>query len=374
VTVSHPVHRNTRDAILQKRDVYLSQIAIDTKRESIQRLEAVEAQEEAALEAKETELQAFRDEFSGFLIRDGKQTMETRRAAEAKSRRRVEVLAEIKRVSSEISALRSDIAHHTEMLKECTAYRILLEDLTPPEWRRDHPPPALYFTDPRQLITILMSLEEENLFLKQHCQDAEDALERARAQFNEFMEPRDAHIDVSVARRADEQARLQRLQVKTEQYRVDGEFRHGNELGDAELAELQSAITEFHGVLGFDSASRNDTPTMLRRIEGMLEVMSHRLSQLDAKLMKEKTQERELQRRNQERGEKNVRDKKEQEEKMQKAIQLAMMPIKKRTGRPLVERMVPRKGDSREKREEALRQQMAQEAADADLFYGAIWD
>jgi phage shock protein A len=167
---------------------------------------------------------------------------------------------------------------------------------------------------------------------------------------------------------------LSEMEARNEHYRVSGEFRHGNELGEAELSELQHAIMEFHTVLGFDAASSNDTTTMLARIESKMEEMTYKLSRVDPKLLKELAQLKELERRNQERTEKNLRDKKEQEEKTQKAIQLAMMPIKRRTGRPLIERTIPRREDSRDKREEALRRKLAQEAADADLLYGAIWD
>lgn len=98
------------------------------------------------------------------------------------------------------------------------------------------------------------------------------------------------------------------------------------------------------------------------------------VAKTDPALLKELAQKKETERRNQERTEKNIRDKQEQEEKLVKSLQLAMMPVKKRTGRPLVQRTVPRKEQTREKREEELRQRLAQEAADEDLLYGAIWD
>jgi hypothetical protein len=164
------------------------------------------------------------------------------------------------------------------------------------------------------------------------------------------------------------------MEAKTELYRVTGEFRHGNEFSESELAELQAAVMEFHASLGFDVASSGDTPTMLARIENKMEEVTHLLSLVEPKLLKELAQWKELERREQERTEKNLREKREQEEKTQRAIQLAMMPIKRRTGRPLVERVLPKISESRERREEAFRQKLAQEAADADLLYGAIWD
>jgi hypothetical protein len=42
--------------------------------------------------------------------------------------------------------------------------------------------------------------------------------------------------------------------------------------------------------------------------------------------------------------------------------------------RPLLERMVPKTGDTGEHKEEALRRKQEREEADRDLLYGPIWD
>jgi hypothetical protein len=300
--------------------------------------------------------------------------MQARQAAEVKSKQRIDVSMQIKQISSQISALRNEIAHHDEKLQECEDYRKFLELLTPKDWRKEHPLPELYFTSPEQLLTIMVSLEEHNMFLIRHCQEAEEVFERYRGRFNDLLESRDVSITDMTDRRKSKQRELSEMESRTEQYKVTGEFRHGNELSEAELGELQAAVTDFHASLGFDVASSNDTPTMLARIENKMEGVTHQLSLVDPKLLKELAQWKERERREQERTEKNLREKREQEEKTQKAIQLAMMPIKRRTGRPLGERILPKMGESREKREEALRQKLAQQAADADLLYGAIWD
>jgi hypothetical protein len=113
---------------------------------------------------------------------------------------------------------------------------------------------------------------------------------------------------------------------------------------------------------------------MLTRIENTMEELTIKLGRLEKRVLTEKAMEKEDERREQERKDKIEGAKRDQEEKTQRALQLAMMPIKKRTGRPLNERMVPKKGDSREKKEEALRRKQAREEADRDLLYGAIWD
>jgi hypothetical protein len=51
------------DFIDQKRDIFLAQLAIDTKREELQRLERLKREEQDRLDAQEAEITLFRDQF-----------------------------------------------------------------------------------------------------------------------------------------------------------------------------------------------------------------------------------------------------------------------------------------------------------------------
>jgi hypothetical protein len=363
-----------RDLILQKRDIFISQMQIDTKREALQRLDHLEHQQEQNLLAKEAELNLFRDQFRNFLENDGKNTMAVRTAAEIKCHRRVDISDQIMSVSAGISSLRSEIAHSREKLKECQDYKVFLDSLTPPAWRSEHPLPEMFFTSPAQLLDIMTTLEQQTMFLISHCQDAEETLDRYRAQFNQLMETRDGSMVSMEEERRRRDTEVREMSANNDRYTAPGELREGNELPEAELLELQEAIRDFHMELGFDVASSNDTTTMLTRIEEKLEQLMMTLGKLDPLVFKQKAQLKELERRDQEREAKNIREKAEQEEKTQRAIELAMMPIKRRTGRPLLERMVPLKGQTREKREESARLRQAREAADAEMLFGAIWE
>ena len=374
---SNQVQDGLRDFIQQKREIFLEQIAIDTKKEELQRLAQLEREEEENLKVKEAEVNLFRDQFRTFLESDGKTTMEARRAAEEKAKERIEVAMQIKQISSQISALRNEIAHCDEKLQECKAYKSFLEHITPKEWRQQHPEPEIYFKTPHQLLDIMKTLEEQNMFLMRHCQEAEETVERYRSRFSQMMECRDSKIMEQTEKREKRQQELDEMEARNDEYKVTGDFLMGNELSADEKKELQQAILQFHEQLGFDASSSKDTPTMLRRIESKMEEVAMKLENVaktNPTLLKELAQKKETEHRNQERTEKSIREKQEQEEKLVKALQLAMMPVKKRTGRPLVQRTIPWKEQTREKREEELRQKQAQAAADEALLYGAIWD
>lgn len=368
---------NLTDFLQQKREIFLSQLAIDTKREELERLDAVEREEHEYLKAKEAEIQLFRSQFQAFVEMDGKATMEARHAAEMKAKQRIQLSKAIKEVSNEISSLRDEITRNDGKRAECQAYQQFIESLTPSEWRSSHPSPEIYFKDPKQLVDILVELEEHNMFLIQHCQDAEETVERYRLQFTDLLAGRDGSIVEMHDKKALKEKELSGAQSRNIQYKTSGDFRKGNELGEKELETLQQSIADFHILLGFETAKSNDTATMLSRIEGKMEEMTSKLETLqknNPKLLRELAQIKEAERREQERAEKNAIAQMEKEEKTQRAIQNALMPIKKRTGRPVVSRTTLKVKDTREARELALRKKLEREAADADLLYGEIWD
>ncbi|KAK8846095.1 Cilia- and flagella-associated protein 100 [Tritrichomonas musculus] len=371
---SNQTSEGLRDYIDQKREIFLAQLSIETKREELQRLEKLEREEEENLKKKEAQINLFRDQFRSFLEADGKMTMEARRNAELKSKQRLEVSLKIKQISTENATLRNEIAHYEEKYQECEEYKGFMESLTPKEWRQEHPLPELYFKEPRQMLDILENLESQNMFLIRHCQEAEEMVERYKNKFTSLLEERDKSIIAMNEKRDQSQKTLEEMREQNNQYIFTGEFHQGNEFSPEEYQEIVAQITEFHNKLGFDVIATYDAATMLRHIEDKMEDLEKSLITLDQKIVKELALEKAHKRRDQERTEKAAKEQKEQEEKTMRALQLAKMPIKKKMGRPLMPRTCLQKKESREKREEQMRLEMAQREADHNLLYGPIWD
>jgi hypothetical protein len=120
-----------------------------------------------------------------------------------------------------------------------------------------------------------------------------------------------------IERREDRIKSLVTATTRNERYFVNGEFRHGNELEEIELNELQIAIEQLHGQLGFDAASSRDTTTMLRHIEKRMQELMDMLENVEPRVLRQRTLEIESARRDQERTERQIREKREQEEKTQ---------------------------------------------------------
>ena len=362
-----------RQFIQQKREIFLAQLAIDTKREELQRLERLEREEESAIKAKEAEINLFKTQFANFIESDGQVTMQARASAEKKSNERLEVSMKIKQVSSQISTLRNEIAHQDEKLQECQEYQQFLESLTPADWKKKHPG-EMYFKDPQQLITIIVSLEEQNMFLIRHCQEAEETVERYRQKFNEMLESRDGAMTEMMQNKKEKEKELQSTLQKNAQYKVEGDFHYGNELSEEDYKQLQQEIIQFHEALGFDAASTNDIPMMLRRIERRMVELTQKLETFDRATVIQLAIEKERVRREEKRSKDQAKKSKEQIEKVKKAIELANKPIERKMGRPLYERIVPKKGHSRQEEEDRAKREKAEKEADEQLLFGQIWD
>jgi hypothetical protein len=363
-----------RDFIDEKREIFLAQLAIDTKREELQRLERLERDESENLAVKEAEIILFQKQFHAFLDADANSLIEARRAAEARAKQRLAVSLRIKQVSSQISSLRSEIAHSEEKFQECEGYKEFIEGLTPKDWRQVHPLPELYFKHPEQLLEILRTLEAQNMFLIRHCQEAEELVERSKKEFNDLLEDRDVTITEMSNRENASRRHLNANNAQNEQYKMVGEFRFGSEFGETELRSLMKVVGELHEKLGFEMAASGDPIAMLKRIEEKMDTLFQVLAKTDQSLVKSLYVAKVHQRRDTERADKAAKKQKEQEEKTQRALALATMPIKRRNGRPLLPRTLPTESQSREKLEEKMRLAATQLAADQNLLFGPIWD
>lgn len=360
--------------IEQKREIFLAQLAIDTKKEELKRIARYEREEEESLKEKSKDIEEFQDQFNKYLQNDSSETMLARQAAEAKSKERIQVSLQIKQISTQISSLRSEISHHEERKDECEHYKQFLESLTPPDWRAANPLPEIYFKRPQQLLDQYQSLEEENLFLIRHCQEAEEIVERCREQFNLLLDSRDCDI-VRMRREEQEQKALYNQSKDFNNlFQISSQFRHGNELSSSEYHQLHHVVSLFHHELGFDATTRTDVVVMLRRIENIMDNVIMKIKQYNPQSVAKEASKREKQRREQERATNQKLKNDKQQEKTLKALAAANLPIFRKTTRPLIKRTIPFKGESRESKEEKERQLKLQEEADQQLLYGFTWD
>ena len=171
------------DLITKKREMFLVQMSLDTKREEIRKLEEKAHLKEDALHRSEQMLEEDAIRFDSFLKENDKKAHDAIKKAEEETRKKQEKVFEIKRLTQHIQQLNSDIIKNKETLDECLKYKTFLDDLTPQQWISDQKRNnsdnsedsdktlPIYFTKTNQLMDIFAALEEQNLFLIQNSQE-----------------------------------------------------------------------------------------------------------------------------------------------------------------------------------------------------------
>ncbi len=129
---------NTSEFVAKKREMFLVQMSLDTKRDEIRKLEEKAQMKEEALQRSEQMLEEDTMRFDAFLKENDKKAHDAIKRAEEETKRKQEKNQEIKRLTQQIQALSSEMSKHREALEDCMRYKKFLDMLTPPEWFEQH--------------------------------------------------------------------------------------------------------------------------------------------------------------------------------------------------------------------------------------------
>ncbi|XP_062312436.1 cilia- and flagella-associated protein 100 isoform X2 [Osmerus eperlanus] len=121
--------------IIKKREMFLLEYSLAVKYGEIAQLERVAAEEERKLMQAETLLENDAVMFDEFLKENDKNSVEAIKIAEQETKAKLERIAEIKRITTKMVAIKSDISKFEDILKEYTLYKDFLFKLSPPEWQ-----------------------------------------------------------------------------------------------------------------------------------------------------------------------------------------------------------------------------------------------
>ncbi|KAK9843417.1 hypothetical protein WJX81_001291 [Elliptochloris bilobata] len=123
--------------LAKKREIFLLQMGLDTKRAEMAKLEERARQRGAALAQSEAMLEEDAARFNTFLKENDERVQAALRKADAEARGKQEKATEIKRATAALSAVKSELAKLEEQLGECSRCGAFLHRLTPPEWFAD---------------------------------------------------------------------------------------------------------------------------------------------------------------------------------------------------------------------------------------------
>jgi DNA repair exonuclease SbcCD ATPase subunit len=130
----HREKENMTDFIEKKRQMFLVQMSLDTKRAEIRKLEEQAQQREEALRKSEQMLEEDASRFELFLKMNDQKAVDAIRKAEAETKSKQDKVQEIKKLNAQIAAVKSEMAKYDESLEECQAYKKFLDELTPQDY------------------------------------------------------------------------------------------------------------------------------------------------------------------------------------------------------------------------------------------------
>lgn len=139
VTKDQVVERETvHDYINQKRQMFLLQYAVTVKKDEIQKLEDLAAEEESKLEKAEEDLEKDAAMFDEFLKENDRNSAQALNIAERETRAKLDKILEIRELTAQMMNIQSEIARIEDTLHEYKVFKDFLYQLSPKEWRENY--------------------------------------------------------------------------------------------------------------------------------------------------------------------------------------------------------------------------------------------
>jgi hypothetical protein len=315
--------------VLDKREVFMAEVMVQRKREEIARLSAEIEAAEAKLSESERQMADMSNELKMTSIQMEAAVARAQKATQSAEKKRLELQRECQLLKQRLAIIRSGISKSRDQLDAYRQYRKFLLMLTPEGDSLED-----FYRNPSKLIQELDRLEETNLFLIRESHGLQGQIDRNIRKVNTQMSMTDANL----AEMQDIHDQIPVLAEFTDTLR-EGSVKYSEQI-ESELVFLTERIAHTHSrCLG--NARGMPALLMLERIEAALEDLYNRLQRVKpqfAEAKQKKKDEARLEQQMVAAAEKKVA---EQKLKYDQAVERAQMPIKKRTGRPPVKRMLP---------------------------------
>ncbi|KNE54763.1 hypothetical protein AMAG_00718 [Allomyces macrogynus ATCC 38327] len=223
--------------------------------------------------------------------------------------------------------------------------------------------PPLYFSSPQQLLDLFAELEENNLALIQNSQETEETLEELKVKIQETEKRMDQETESLRQQIEFLKAAIAKEEDKAHQLEEKAKF-FTSSLSEADqekiLAELNVKVKEVYRKCLGDADTNISTLQMLTSIENRLEQLFEAIELMPADKVERAERLKDKERRQRLREEKMDAQRLIQEERIQRALERARAPVKKKTGKPVMFRSAPpqkkkkRTQDNKNKEEEDL--------------------
>lgn len=321
-------HQRTTEFIQQKREIYIMQMVIDKKNDEIKRIENEIKRSEIELVKREQNILQETQDVKLLTTKCEIKLARARKKAEDATRRRVELIKQVKQVSNSIAMMNSKIYKNEDLLEAYNRYNDFLRNLTP-----DNKDTFEYFNDPSVLAEDIEDSQRRNLFMIQACRYFSDHLNSGTSALQNELEVTDDTIE-----KLNKEIEINNNNLISETF-IDS-TEENKKRSDTVEGELERLIA--HIRLTYNNCLQkefNHNPiAMLEEIEANLHDLQTKLTLVDPSFINEKQIIKDKERREKQRSEKQELLEIEQAKKMKQTLERANKPIKKKTGRPIYER------------------------------------
>jgi hypothetical protein len=355
-TAEHQRRQQMPEFIDEKREILLAQLLIDRKNKEVERIQNMRKTEKKQIIEELGKIAETSNQYKMTTNQYEAELQRSKKSMDAAIKRRTELSKDLKKKTAGVSVLESEISRNEETLDSYRTYSTFLHRLTPSEADMSG-----FFTEPTVLLDELENVENENLFLIGYCQEMRDSQDNSVRRMDGSISAMDAEtVEIE-----DAMERLNQIDDLTQLLSLS--HPENDEL-DNSLNLVSQLVRKTYKQCFGDPGDIN-TLSRLERIENELERLYRQSSNIDASFMNSKQTEKEKARRDIQRREKAEQHERDQKRKLEQALLRAQMPIKRRTGRPVVFRTLPILGATNA----AVDQKKQEEEQQQDeLLYGEL--
>jgi GTP-binding protein EngB required for normal cell division len=310
----------------EKRQIYLLQMIIDRHRNEINKIQREMSQIERGMTDQESGIIELTHKYKIARTQNEQVLRRVLRRVDFATQRRLDLQRELKRAAGSVAGTKSEITTNQDLVSDYRIYRSFLTGLTPDGYET-----AEFFQEPSKLISCLNFLERGNLILFQACQRYGEKVGEVDEYFRE------------------EFAECEELMEKVEARMIGNVDELPDGLNDVTLAHGKAQDTEYERVSELVEETfqkcfgiQTDVPPLglLLKIEESLEEFYQTLETIKPEFIAMKQAQRDKLRREKQRLDKQIAREADQKVKIEQAMYRATRPIQKRTGRPIVPRVV----------------------------------
>ncbi|OHT13728.1 hypothetical protein TRFO_16051 [Tritrichomonas foetus] len=379
--------QHTNQLIQEQRELFLSNLLISRHKQEIERLQNQK-------ETKENKLNSIENDFreqQNIMKTSSNQNENTRnryrKRYEEQLKRRIEVGNQVKKKKQQISAMETEITKLEETLSTYQGYDILLQDIARTNGERPK--------TTEEFLNFFDKLENEDLFIVQHVDSMRAKTEETEAEIDitiskieENLKEIDLQIESLLSDMVNEQESNQVAGSPNEktggisnnfQNNISNKNKSRNDQLDIKGKHLQKQIGDiFRQCFKSNDPDQNsiifgqNSLSMLSLIETQIESMTRVIKQVDPLFIAKKLKLFNEKKRKEQREANQRKKELEQKRKIDQMKERATKPVKRKDGRPLVNKVMIMKITKKDPEER--QRELMEKARIEELLYGNIFD